>query len=402
MKKMTAFLAAVFLAAGCTVTTSDGKKVEGNVASWMEHIKSELEASKNKQAPAVSPTPSSSAPTQESLPGPKNPPLERGSRRISIQVNLPEDGNFVNAFASAKSAGLQDVILSQDWTDFETGKGEYKPNPNWLEIANAYYPTQNVPLHLMIRPIHTNQKVLPKDLKGRSFDDPEVIARFNQMLDWALAQVRGSELVSLSIGSELDIYLQSHPKEWAAYETFFRQTADHARNIRPGLKIAAEMTFPVFTGRDRERALSLNRYADIIGVSYYPTDGLEQKARLPETVHKDMAAVADLAQGKPIIYYQFGYPSGTRCGSSEARQAEFIRQSFQAWDRYRSQVYLINFTWMFELSPDAVLGYTKYYQFDNPGFRDFLGSLGLKTWKGGGADKPAWKALKEESASRGW
>jgi hypothetical protein len=162
------------------------------------------------------------------------------------------------------------------------------------------------------------------------------------------------------------------------------------------------MNFTGYTGPDREKAISLNRYVDVVGVSYYPTDGLEQRARAPQTVYKDLETVVEIAQGKPIFFYQFGYPSGAKCGSSEVKQAQLIRESFQAWDKYPKQIQMVNFTWMHELSPAAVLGFTKYYQFDNPGFRDFLGSLGFRTWKGGGTDKLAWIVLKEEAKARGW
>ncbi len=386
---------------GCV--TTDGQPADQQFSNWLQQMKQKIEETKAQKAEAAKNNSNTKTTTETSTTtSTKNPPVAKGARRLSIQVNLPEDNNFVNAFTTARSAGLQDVILSQDWPDFETGKGEYKPNPNWLEIANSYYPTQNVPLHLMIRPLHTNQKVMPKDLMSKPFDDPEVIDRFNKMLDWALAQVKGSDLVSLSIGSELDIYLQAHPKEWSQYETFLRKTADHARAVRPGLKISAEMTFTGYTGPDREKAISLNRYVDVVGVSYYPTDGMEQKARVPQTVYKDFATMVKIADGKPIIYYQFGYPSGTKCGSSEAQQAQFVRDAFQAWDQYKNEVQLLNFTWMYELSPAAVSGYTKFYHFDNGGFRDFLGSLGYRTWKGGGSDKPSWIALKEEAKARGW
>jgi len=35
----------------------------------------------------------------------------------------------------------------------------------------------------MISPVQTNTKVVPSDLAAKSFDDLELIARFNAMLD---------------------------------------------------------------------------------------------------------------------------------------------------------------------------------------------------------------------------
>jgi hypothetical protein len=37
-----------------------------------------------------------------------------------------------------------------------------------------------------------------------------------------------------------------------------------------------------------------------------------------------------------------------------------------------------------------------------PEFKEFLRTLGVRTWPGSGTDKPAYAPLEEESAARGW
>ena len=44
----------------------------------------------------------------------------------------------------------------------------------------------------------------------------------------------------------------------------------------------------------------------------------------------------------------------------------------------------------------------EYYRVKGGAFADFIGTLGLRTYKGSGADKPAFIALKAEAKKRGW
>jgi hypothetical protein len=98
-------------------------------------------------------------------------------------------------------------LLAVYWDELETEPGVYNPNPNWLEIANLYYPAQDIQVSLTISVIGTNNLRLPPDLADKSFDDPAVIARFNNLLDYVAVQIPNLTLNSLAIGNEIDIYL---------------------------------------------------------------------------------------------------------------------------------------------------------------------------------------------------
>ncbi len=88
--------------------------------------------------------------------------------------------------------------------------------------------------------------------------------------------------------------------------------------------------------------------------------------------------------------------------SSEADQTAFIREIFAAWDAYADQIQLISFTWLNDLPRASVQELEAYYGLKNPGFAEFLRTLGLRKYAGASTDKPAWSALAAEAEVRGW
>jgi hypothetical protein len=87
-------------------------------------------------------------------------------------------------------------------------------------------------------------------------------------------------------------------------------------------------------------------------------------------------------------------------GSSEEVQAQFVRNVFTFWDRNHARMPVVNFTWMHDISQEALDSYGDYYGLYDRRFLAFLGTLGLRTHDG--HDKPAFKALREEAVARGW
>jgi len=191
-----------------------------------------------------------------------------------------------------------------------------------------------------------------------------------------------------------------NPRRWDAWTNFYAAVAPYARKKFPGTLISCETTAAAFVGPDLPRVQTLHQYSDVIGVSYYPMKEKLSGVKSPESVHADFEIVVNAIPGKPIIYYQIGYPSSPALGSSPQRQAAFITEAFRAWDTHVSRILMLNFQWMYETPPNGVDHYVEYYQYDTPNFRSFLGSLGLKSWSG--PPKPAWETLKKEAKARGF
>lgn len=325
--------------------------------------------------------------------------MPRGDRMLGIDVGEAEGETYDQAFQLARQAGMQFTSLSLAWDDLEPRPGEYSADPNFLAIANQYYPAQDVPLALTIAPIDTNRTRVPADLREAAFDDPEVIARFERLLDYVFSQIPDVELAVLAIGNEVDATLGADAAGWARYQTFYESTAAYARRLRPGVPVGVKVTMAGLTGESRELARALNARSDMILVTYYPLQA-DFGVRPADVVPGDLAALTALYPDRPIGVLEAGYPSSEELESSQAQQAEFVRQIIHAWDVQAGQVAMLNFTWLTDVPRASVEAWSEYYGLDDRRFAAYLATLGLR-----GADgepKPAFEVLAAEAHSRGW
>ena len=327
--------------------------------------------------------------------------LPKGKRILSISITEPEDNDFDGAISLAKAAGLQATSLSLAWDDLEIAPGVFQPPIDWLAIANAYYPTQKIALCLEINPIDTVALRLPPDLIGRAFDDPLVVTRYKALLDYVFASIPKLSLVSFSIGNEVDVYFGNDALAWQAYANFFTQVADYARSFRPRLAVGAKLTYSGLMGSNSTLAAPLVDAGDGVFVTYYPLNP-DFTVQSPTVVMPQIGKLVAAYPTRLIYFLEIGYPSGAGCGSSDAKQAQFIRRSFKAWDAHAEAIRLMEFTWMHDISQTAVDTYELYYGISNPAFLSYLGTLGLRTYTGSGSAKPAWNALTTETAKRAW
>jgi hypothetical protein len=242
---------------------------------------------------------------------------------------------------------------------------------------------------------------LPKVLSKKRYDDPDVIARFNRLMDAILAAIPNLDVNFLSIGNEVDLGFANDKKLWKQYRVFYRGTKDFVKKRKPDWKVGIAMTLYGLTQQRKELAQTLNRHSDIILVSYYPINS-DFTVKDPRVVGEEMGAVVKAYPHRTIYFSEAGYPSSPVLGSSEERQSEFVREVFKAWDAHASQIRYLAFSWLTDSSPAALDFFAKYYSLADNKFREYLRTLGLRTNPGHGTDKPAFVALKAEAKARGW
>jgi hypothetical protein len=324
--------------------------------------------------------------------------VPKGGRLLGCAVTQAEQQDYNAAMAQAKSAGVQVVSLKLNWDEVEQQPGVFA-SP-WPKIANAYYPRQHIQLSLRVATLDTDRNRLPPDLRGKPLNDPEVIARFDRLMDWLLAEMPDVTLAEVAIGNEVDGVLGNDPVKWAQYTEFFAATRKHILQRRPTLKVGVSVMFAGLTQNPRLAAI-LNAPADAIMVSYYPLTPAFQ-VRAPSVVRDDFDAICRLYPNRVISFVEAGYPSGGGCGSSMAKQSEFVNELFTAWDEHPSQVKLVTLVWLHDTTPAATETFGKYYGVGSPAFLDYLGTLGLCAFPGAGSEKPAFIALRQQAKARGW
>lgn len=331
-------------------------------------------------------------------PSDSTPVVPKGQRVLAISISDRADGNFNDAFAEARTMGMEATSLSLAWDDLEVAPGVYDPEIDFLEIAADYYPPRATRLLLTINPIDTNNRRVPEHLEGLAWDDPAMVEAFEELLDWAIPRAAPLDLVALAIGNEIDATLASQ-EEWQAYRTFLTQVSEHADSLRPGLRIGAKITVDGLTGAFAEEAAALSQESGVVLTTFYPL-GPGFQIEEPSTVGGVFDDLVDRFPDLPILFAEIGSPSTSVCGSSEALQAEFVTRAFQAWDRHADQIEYLDFVWMHDISQEALDRFEAYYGVSEECFLEYLGTLGLKSFEG--VDKPAWGRLVEEAEARGW
>lgn len=349
---------------------------------------------KNGAIPITSETSKNeSAPTKELS---KTNPQPRENRLIGMGISEGGIG-FEKAFVLAQSVGVKVIELPTAWDDIESNPGQYASS--WLPVANQYYPKAGIKIAISLNPIDTNNLRLPKDLKNKSFNDPEVVERYKSFVDFAANQLADSDIFFVAIGNEIDAYLGNSDKRWQEYTEFFSSVAPYVRTKFPKAVIGSKITYDAIVNLN-EKVNPLISHSDVVLTTYYPFKSGKFIVRDPVTVHEDFQRIKELYSDKKIYFAEIGYPSGEINGSSEAKQAEFIHETFAAWDTYTTKIPFLNFQWMHDSSPEAVANWQKYYGLKDKGFASFLGTLGLRTYDG--KDKQSFIQFRKEAKDRGW
>lgn len=326
-------------------------------------------------------------------------PVSADGRLLGIDLTQPADGNFSETYYMAKAAGIGFVQLTPGWNDIEPTKGPYIDPQSNLASAKAFYSIEGLRVALAVSPLDTNINRMPSDLKGKPFNDPEVIDRYNAMMNATLSKLDGVTLLDVSIGNEVDISLGNNDTKWAQYTDFYQQTKDYLKESHPNLTVGVKATFYGLTRDNVQHLQTLNKNSDVILVTYYPLNP-DFTVRDPSAVKDDFDKICALYPGKQIYFLEAGYPSSPLLNSSDVKQAEFINQTFAAWDEHKDQIKVVNFVYMHDVPQSQVDAMVKYYGLNDPKFAAYLGTLGLRT--SDGQDKPAWTVFKDEATARGF
>lgn len=326
----------------------------------------------------------------------KSKKTDKGDRIFSFQVLEAEGEAYVDAFLKAQALGMQSTMIHVNWNGVESAPGVY--DGEILDILNVFFPYYQMPIALAVCPIDTDIRTVPADLQDVPFDDPAFIQRFKDMLDFLLDKIPDLELVSLSIGNEVDVYLGADAERWRQYTAFYEEVADYARTKRSGLRIGVKATFYGLTRDAIPQSNTLNESSDVILTTYYPLEGL--LVRSPRSPRKDFDALVALYPDRPIQFLELGYPSSKLNKSSERKQAAFINNTFKAWDKHKEQVEVVSFFMQTDWSESALDDLEDRYKIHIPEFRAFLGTLGLR--HADGTEKPAMRMLRRQTERRGW
>lgn len=325
-------------------------------------------------------------------------------RRVLSVSALPKHFPAFTAadLAEARSlvlgAGARGEFASYGWgSSLEPSPGTFTVTQVAANAANtaASGVTQQL---IGLQVINTVPRDVPSDLASTAWDAPAMRSRVKALLDQLASGLRG-RVTYLSIGNEVDVYLAA-TGEWAAYKVFLEDVAAHARATWPGVKVGTTLTFTGAQAHPTEAA-QLTSACDLLIFTYYPL-GAGFVPMAPDRPATDLPAMVALAGGRPVVVQEFGYPAdAATLGSSEAAQAAFITSGLTTWASLGvARMPFLNVFLLHDFDAGTVTTLATYYGLPtDPGFKAYLGSLGLR--RNDGTPKQAWGALVAGAAATG-
>jgi hypothetical protein len=300
---------------------------------------------------------------------------------LGVVVNacgdMPPDGEG-GVIAALADSGMDFYALRAEWRDLE--------NPDTMSLMRWAIPWAKdlgMEVMLTIPTIDTVIRTIPSDLEGLAMDHPTVLARFDATLQELLTPEVRASLDYISVGNEVDSYLEAHPDELGPFVAFAAHAYDSLRSLGVTAPACVTITHPGLVDDPNGVAERLIADCGFLPVTYYPI-GEGFQFLHPEVAADDIAAVVGAAAGLPVVFQEIGYASAAANAGSESRQAAFFDLALQEVTRHREAVHAVSIDWYcdapragLEVLAQELYGITP----DNPGwepFLGFLGSLGLK------------------------
>lgn len=322
-----------------------------------------------------------------------------GARLLSISASpraipAPTFADLTAAVDLVIAAGARGNFHSNRWSALEPTAGQY----TLTDLFNglSYEASRGFTDLVGIQVINTTAKETPADLLTVPFDSPSMEARFHTLID-SIAPHFGSRVKYLSIGNEVDVYLDA-TGQWDAYTRFYQDAVAYVHAKAPGVQVGVTTTYGNL-GRDRTKMAMLNAASDIIVFTYYPLDAGFQ-VQDPSAALTALPGMVAFAAGRPVVVQEIGYPADSLDGSTQAKQAEFFRVAIATWASLDApRMPFMNLFLLHDFPPTLCDQFASYYGSTSPAFKAYLCSLGLR--QADDTPRLAWQAVVDAAKSGG-
>ncbi|HYO88027.1 MAG TPA: hypothetical protein VER79_05220 [Candidatus Limnocylindrales bacterium] len=332
-------------------------------------------------------------------------PLLPQGQHVGVFYMPPEDPAAKTALDAAYGevlqAGSSAYVLPISWAELEPSPGAIDTGA--IERGLATLASLGLRPYLSITTINTVKLTLPPDLitaneyelaDGRHFDDPVIVERFARLLDAIVPPLVAQGGFFVSVGNEVEGWLEARPDEVAGFVEFVAAARAHAHALAPGLGVGATITHGG-VARGVDFLGELLAVSDAAAFTYYPLND-DFTVRDPSVAASDLAQMIAAVGDLPVLFQEVGYPSGAaptpNNGSSNEQQRQFITNFFAAM-RQQPQVRFASVLQFSDWSTAICDAFVRYYTGLDalPVLHEYLCSLGLHT--ADGVPKPAYEAF---------
>ncbi len=341
-------------------------------------------------------------------------PLLRGNNRIgAIEGFNPDNPEETMAAMAARwqeavDAGMSVARLQIDWPELEPAKNSFDKAA--LESRLEEMKDQGLQTFLLISAFDAGEAVVPEDLEETSFDDPEFIQRFKNVMDWVIPLLVEYDGYLISISNEAEDSFGEVSDLHNEILTFLLEVKNHIHQLDE--RMAVTVTFSEGSlGTDKPGIDEILAACDVASFNFYGGDfrgdgSPYYAANSEDQIISDIRRMLRASGDKNIVIQELGmwsgytedypdsYPEETYLNSSEETQRRFFEIFFgemQNHDRMRA-AYVFQ---MVDWSPDTTQIFSDLLEeedldtaFINQ-FAETLNTMGLLRYHDG-TEKAAW------------
>jgi len=214
-----------------------------------------------------------------------------------------------------------------------------------LSTIVASYP-QITGFGLTITMLNGARRSLPVELASRTWDDPDVIATFEGLIDRiTMEPLLNQHVRYILLGNEIFGGLPT-PSDRDAFAVFFAAIVAHIHTRLPSVQVGTiiEAAIALVGGpAEFDRMLALS---DLAAFTYYPVVGMMTPTPIKRpwqvedetTMRSELSALMQRVGGKPVIINEIGISASPINGSSERIQASRVTAVFDVLNATRPVV----------------------------------------------------------------
>jgi hypothetical protein len=311
--------------------------------------------------------------------------------------NPPETTDSIeDRWDEAVQAGMQIGRLQIDWPELEPQPGVYDKEA--LENRLKEYDEQNLQTFLLISAYDSEDPVVPSDLEGLKFNDPELIDRFNKLMNWVIPMLVEYNGYIISISNEADNSFGELPNLHNEILTFLKEVKTHIHSINENMAVTVTIAEGNL-GIGKPGIKEIVKECDVACWNFYGSEFIaEAPYYLPQDeaeIRKDIQRMLDYSGEKQIVIQELGMWSGSDVLSSSN---EIQRKFFEIFFSEMKKEDRIRAAYVFQLvdwSPEVTDMFLQLFEGEElpPVFIDALAeslkTIGLIRYSDG-KRRPAW------------
>ncbi|MBD3185056.1 hypothetical protein GF312_22425 [Candidatus Poribacteria bacterium] len=242
------------------------------------------------------------------------------------------------AFQESLDHGMKVARIQMDWPDVEPTKGIYKKQE--LIERLEFYHSKELAIFLLLCTADTDDLNYPEDLldeeEGKLANDmkpdhPDIIKRYNKMLDWAIPIAKEYGVYCISVGNEPDTHQEDDPTFMMHFIKFVAAVREHAHTIDPDIAITYTTTCDPVLHPYRKYGKYITDSVDILCFNFYGFGG--RMGFNQKKTEKIFDGMVKLAKGKPMQIQELGCSSINNPDTNWLfyESSESIQSSFFQW-----------------------------------------------------------------------